>query len=220
MAVISFKHRFVFIKTTKTAGTSIEVELSRLAGDDAVVTPVVPPEEGHLPRNYLGADGTPAFYNHMTAGEIRDRIGAAQFHKMHKFCVEREPVAKCISHFHMRRNSELHSEGGRYRASWAQYCEAGQFPVDTAKYCERGPGGPTCLADTILAYESIAFNLPQLMARLGLPGFRLTARAKSEYSRNKLVDPDQVTKAQRERIYAAFAESLALTGLYHDRAAG
>jgi len=50
--IVSHKHRFIFIKTRKTAGTSIEVALSQIAGDDAIVTPIDPPEPQHAPRNY------------------------------------------------------------------------------------------------------------------------------------------------------------------------
>jgi hypothetical protein len=52
--IVSHEHRFIFLKTRKTAGTSIEMALARIAGDDAIVTPVQPPEEGHRPQNHLG----------------------------------------------------------------------------------------------------------------------------------------------------------------------
>ena len=50
--IVSHEHRFVFVKTRKTAGTSIEVFLSKLAGEDAIVSPIRPAIEGHRPRNY------------------------------------------------------------------------------------------------------------------------------------------------------------------------
>jgi hypothetical protein len=52
--VISHRYRLIFIKTAKTAGTSIEVFLSPLCGDDDVFTPFAFPEAGHQPRNYRG----------------------------------------------------------------------------------------------------------------------------------------------------------------------
>ena len=54
--IISHKHKFVFVKTHKTAGTRIEAFLAEIAGDDAVVTPVDPPVEGHVARNYTVPD--------------------------------------------------------------------------------------------------------------------------------------------------------------------
>src|SRR5438874_13562449 len=52
---ISHKHKFIFIKTVKTAATSLEVFLSQHCGPDDVLTLFDPPIEGHQPRNYNGS---------------------------------------------------------------------------------------------------------------------------------------------------------------------
>src|ERR1700682_2469961 len=52
--IISHKYKLIFIKTAKTAGTSIEVFLSKQCGPMDIVTPIAPPIEGHQPRNYQG----------------------------------------------------------------------------------------------------------------------------------------------------------------------
>ncbi|WP_275670288.1 hypothetical protein [Okeania hirsuta] len=38
--IISHKYKFIFLKTIKTSGTSIEIYLSRFCGDDDVITPI------------------------------------------------------------------------------------------------------------------------------------------------------------------------------------
>lgn len=57
--IISHKHKFIFIKTRKTAGTSIEISLSRFCCNNDIVTPISLNDEplrgvlGLKPQNYL-----------------------------------------------------------------------------------------------------------------------------------------------------------------------
>lgn len=54
--IVSHSRRYIFIKTKKTAGTSIEVFLARYANAQDTVTPVAPEDatNDHQPRNYRG----------------------------------------------------------------------------------------------------------------------------------------------------------------------
>lgn len=211
MALISFKHRLIFVKTRKTAGTSIETDLSQRLEDDAIVTPIIPPEPGHVARNYQNAEGKALYFNHMSASLIRDRLGKDRFDSMTRICVEREPVEKCISHFHMLRNSDIHNSDGAYQHSWADYVEEGKFPNDVNHYSEKHDGTRVSLMTHILRYDRLKQDLPALLEQLGIPGFRLTSWAKSVYSKNRLVSPEDVTAQQRAVIYKAFEPSLRIS---------
>ena len=54
--IVSHKHKFIFIKTKKTAGTAIEAALSELCGPQDVITPFREESEqdrkGLSPQNY------------------------------------------------------------------------------------------------------------------------------------------------------------------------
>ena len=43
--IISHEHKFIFLKTKKTAGTSIELALSQLCGPDDVIPPITDSDE-------------------------------------------------------------------------------------------------------------------------------------------------------------------------------
>lgn len=121
--ILSHRYRFLFIKTSKTAGTSIEVFLANLCGEGDVVTPIIPPSQIHQPRNFHGLFNplreftefglntwrqtvgdlihTRKFYNHITACRTRCRLPSDIWHGYYRFAVERNPYEKVLSLYHM-----------------------------------------------------------------------------------------------------------------------
>ena len=99
--IVSHQHRFVFIKTRKTAGTSIEIALAEHCGPADIITPIDEVDEqirrelGHRgPQNFevrqpasgLGGLISRLFgrnvvrhYNHTLASLIRARIGPQSY---------------------------------------------------------------------------------------------------------------------------------------------
>jgi len=59
--IISHKYKFIFLKTQKTAGTSIEIFLSQHCGKDDIITPItredkdIRKEQNISPQNYLNS---------------------------------------------------------------------------------------------------------------------------------------------------------------------
>lgn len=130
--ILSLRHRFVFVRARKVAGTSVEIALSTLCGPDDIVPPILPIDErlrqdmgGHcgnysdnptLERAFLtmiraaGPDQLaaisppPMYYRpHMSVTQIEAAYGASLADFV-LLCVERDPFAKIISELHMRRN--------------------------------------------------------------------------------------------------------------------
>ena len=93
--IASHRHRFVFVKTRKTAGTSLEIALSRHCGPDDIVTRISPADEelraaagGVPPQN---DDTSPSSYAHMGARRVIKVIGRETWDDYFTFAVERNP---------------------------------------------------------------------------------------------------------------------------------
>jgi hypothetical protein len=127
VTIISFEHRFIFIKTRKVAGTSVEAALRTVTGPDDVVTPTDPRDEqycaanGWTSRNYAYDPDAEARYTelvlagrldaaaefnralrkrydgHMRAREIRRRLGRQRFAGFYRFSIERNPFTWLVS---------------------------------------------------------------------------------------------------------------------------
>ena len=48
LAIMIVSHKFIFIKSKKTAGTSMEIALSRYCGDRDIITPIIPETKQEL----------------------------------------------------------------------------------------------------------------------------------------------------------------------------
>lgn len=202
--LISHKYKFIFIKTKKTAGTSIELDLSRLMGQNDIVTKIAPVELGHTPRNYI-LKGI-KMYNHMPALEIKEVIGSEIFNNYFKFCVEREPVDKCISHFSMLKYSAYHNKGNE-NLSWETYINEKKFPLDHEKYTDNKG---KLIVNKIIKYENLNKDLFYITDKLGIPFKHITTFAKSGY-REKNLSVDNVTLKHKKIIYDFFQPSLTYT---------
>ena len=125
--IISHKYKFIFLKTSKTAGTSIEIALSKFCNENDVITPISSKDE--LVRSDLGYKGPQnymfplsdykiadwvnvlfkyknkrwkQFYNHITAQRVKNMIDSNIWNTYYKFCFERNPWDRVVSQYYWR----------------------------------------------------------------------------------------------------------------------
>jgi hypothetical protein len=225
--IVSHERKFIFIKTAKTASTSIEIFLSKQCGPKDIVTPIRPPVEGHQPRNHeqllnpiseliRRPEGLrPAlrhvfekrkqFYNHMPAWLVEKRIPAHAWNNYFKFCVERNPWDKVLSHYHM---ATTRASGS---LSLDEYLAKGRFPINYFRYTDRS--GTRIIVDRIVRYENLMNDLAEVLSQVNVRfEGNLGVRAKSEYRTDHTPYQSVFNDAQRKIVEQAFAREIELHG--------
>ncbi len=226
--IISHKYQFIFIKTAKTAGTSIETYLSPHCGADDVVTPIYPPEPGHEPKNFRGlfnpigdllAGIRPyeiatmlrarwRYSAHMAAFQVRHRLPRDIWDSYTKWCVERNPWDKVVSDFNFRNSLQRHN----WNVTFEQYIQGCNFPHNAWRYTE--PRQPRqVIVDRVLRFESLNEELGKLFGELGVPfEGELSARAKSQHRDRRKSTAEYFDAASSRVVAEAFADEIALFG--------
>lgn len=182
--IISHRYKFIFIKTHKTAGSSMEMALAPLCGPEDIVTPMESNLHTDIPRNYhedkplarayakskfvrkLLNRHSPLlgkwYYEHMPATRVRELVGPEIWGSYHKFCFERNPWAKVVSYYNWKKFGQQ-----RGMPSFSDYVlrKTHRMPLDARLYFD----GETCLMDETIDFEGFTSSFAALCNRLGIP---------------------------------------------------
>ena len=209
--LLTHRHAFIYLKTIKTAGTSVEIYFERacLPEDHGY-------EELHF-RNALvteagvigqrGGVATDEWYNHMPASMVRDKVGPI-WDRYLKFCCVRDPYDKVVSAFWMQigdaeREALITAPFSKVQERFEAWVAISDLGRD--RYIYTIDGQP--VVDDVIRYETLTEDLRRICERTGVPyePWRL-GRYKGEYRQR----PEPA-----EAYYGA--ESLAIVGEAYDR---
>ncbi len=209
--IISHRHKFIFIKTNKTAGTSIEIALSKFCGENDVITPIVPEDEAlrrslgyRGPQNYENENGE-QFYNHISAKKIKQNIGSQIWNDYYKFCFERNPWDRLISLYYWRCQSEP-------RPSISEFLSTNNPMALKQKGYELYTLNKQVVVDRVCRFENIIEELEMIRVRLGIPGQIALPRAKSKYRTDKRHYQDILSDVERAKIEELFSDEINIFG--------
>lgn len=205
--IASHAHRFIFLKTRKTAGTSVEIALSKVCGPDDVITRISPEDEelrvaagGLAPQNFEAPPLPRRAFNHMSARLARDVVGPGAWREYYTFAIERNPWDAVVSLYYWKYKDlpELPDFEQYVREEWIE-----QLANNRRMYRIRGK----LAVDRVLRYERLAEELDEVWARLGLPGSPDLPRAKGN-ARPAGHYRELYTDASRARVADVFADAI------------
>jgi hypothetical protein len=200
--IVSHSHRFIFVKSEKTAGTSVEAALSKHCAGRDVVTPLGDywfnrGPEGEWIHTAMNAEG---FSQHDSAADIRKKVGSEVWDSYFKFSITRNPWDRVVSNFSWEARNKpalrparrwYHRLGIRYdefRESTKLFHRfvAGEWTTNDRFYIA---DGALCV-DFVMRYEHLADDLAEVCRRAGMPpvelphlksGLRDTGRGYADY---------------------------------------
>ena len=173
--LISHRYQYIYLKTMKTAGTSVEIYFERYCVDPAATF-----EERHYRQPQVSKWGVIGYrgsnpdghiwYNHMPASRVRELLGDDLWSRYFKFCVVRNPFDKVVSWFWFQLSDPARNKLGRVpfpvvRESFVAWARRAEFPLDRQVFMI----GDEPVADYFIRYESLARDMQKVCRQLRLP---------------------------------------------------
>ena len=224
--IVCHEHKFIFLKTKKTAGTSIELALSALCGDETSSRRLTEIDEalraqGRGAQNWRkhGWWGSPrpffkrrflkftaedyGFYNHMPAEQARallndDKVWRSYF----KFAFDRNPWDRQVSFYHHRYRRE--SEPPPF-ASFIK----GDASARINNYEIYSIGGDVAV-DFVGRFERLEEDLKHALGQVGLTLDQPLPRAKTTFRKSAKPYRDYYDSDTRAIVGDWYAREIAL----------
>ena len=173
--LISHRRRFIYMKTVKTAGTSVEIFFEPECADpSSYVGPQHETAEIVSPFGIIGARGRfgpgATWYNHMPAARVLELVGRDVWDNYSKFCVIRNPFDKMVSWWWHQlpppeRMKAATSDFAVARSMFGDYLKTGEkFPVDRNVYCINDIDR----LDFYIRYERLREGVVEVARRVGM----------------------------------------------------
>ena len=219
--ILSYKHKFIFIKTRKTAGTSIEIALSRFCGKDDIITPISPEDEkirkkiGVKPQNYHDKGGLlkklkpkKKFSQHISARKIQEKIDSHIWDSYFKFCFERNPWDKTVSVYFFDKKFQGYSKDLSFE-DYLQTDRGKEFPQFNYPLYTKND---SVIVDFIGKYENLQSDLKIAYDKIGIDFDDWMPHAKGGYRTEKKHYSSYYNEASRKLVETHFNKEIDLFG--------
>lgn len=216
MTLVSHRKRFIFLKTHKTAGTSVEVALEPLCAPADAETGAHYRDALISEAGIIGARGGDTagqvWKNHMSARSVRRLLGRRVWARYVKIATVRNPYPRMVSMFHSRMSTDERIEVAEasfdeVRRRFLRWLEGRWLSNNLGKLTI----GSRYVIDHVVYFERLEEDWPALAQGLGLSAAPLP-RLKS--GRNLRAEPwmDYYDEAGRNLVERGSAFELAFFG--------
>ena len=222
--IISYKHKFIFIKPQKTAGTSVELMLSRICGDKDVITPLgfdpdpnvrekhnaTPPQNYYRKKPFKhwkisemyhhffkNKKTNSNYWEHLNADLIRQYVGDDIWHSYKKVSIVRNPWDHAVSWFKWQ---EIRGIGGTTKGEFKKYLinnYRSTWPYYTIKHGFYD-------IDFMIKFENIDQDIEELLKLLDI--------------KEKLILPKTKNKIREKKDYRDFYTSIKMRDIVYEKA--
>lgn len=186
--IISHKHKYIFIKSRKTAGTSIQVALSKFRGKNDIITGSHWDFELNksIQTQGSGVNMDKFFTNHPhpTANDIKNFMGES-WNDYIKFTFVRNPWDLVVSRYHWNMRDNPNDCNILNFQKWVK--SGNIFQDDRLSLYYRDSSG-NVITDYIGKYETLELDLELITDLLKLPKLQLELLKKTTYKKHDYVD--------------------------------
>ncbi len=214
--IVSHAHKFIFLKTQKCAGTSIELALSEICGPDDIITRVPAADEkmrkGRGPQNEdipvqfrpfdwrlrsalrlrTSQAGT-RYFNHMSAKAIRAAMDPVLFNAYRKLTVVRNPWDREVSLYYWTYRDRSH------RPSFDQFVRRWKYRPERKNFDLYSIDG-RIVADVVLRYETLSQDFSAFIDTLDVAQRPELPRAKTQQRKKDTADYRSLYSSDTETI--------------------
>lgn len=229
VVIISHKHQFIYLKTIKTASTSIENALCSVCGPDDIITPAAKRfmklRPGGKAQNYrLNHPSVPrrplirqllgrperyyhrsiGYYEHMPAWRVKQYIGDETWNRYYKFTFERNPWDRQASFYRFRkkgRKRHMSFEQFLSKKSRAHVDNWGIYTIDDE----------VCV-DFLGDYGRLEDDFRRVCEHLDLPDLKLPAVNTTSDPHDKPAYRAYYTPSTRDRVRNWYANEIEWMG--------
>ena len=171
--IINHKYKFIFIKSFKTAGTSLEIALSKFCSGKDVITSIVSEDEALRKKlKYTGPQNNITMEEHMSISKIKSKLKSDIFEKYFKFVVVRNPFDQILSAYYWHNESKKNEKKfiflKKKKLDFHEFFERKAkhiFQDEIDRYTENGK----ILIDKFISYENLKKDLSELSNLINLP---------------------------------------------------